>query len=236
MPLDSARRRGLFLRATSAGDLSVRLFDDVFLGWTMCRERGAGGLGSCCRVARLLPDPQSAPPTLLADTSAAVTVLAFPNHALYTAPGACNQAGPGKAACCLRELNVSGACRPNCTVPFPFTRAELGGGLALGAPVIHGLKGLPAMLPAVAAQMRESGLHPPHSPTVTCGPMPARVRGGRTLLACGRQWRWCTLPWIKKPPPPPACKARLGGAVLRTHLAGGRQRSGESAIKPRSLL
>ena len=36
LSLERARKRGLFLRPTDAGDLDVRLFDDVFLGHALC--------------------------------------------------------------------------------------------------------------------------------------------------------------------------------------------------------
>ena len=36
LPLPQARKRGLFLQPTDAGDMKVRLFDDVFLGHALC--------------------------------------------------------------------------------------------------------------------------------------------------------------------------------------------------------
>ena len=84
--LEQARRRPMvFLQPPHAGDFSVRLAEDSFLGWALCKDGPSN-----------------------------VTVLQIPNHAFVDAPGPCNKQfsprkSPSLATCCLTHLNATRA-------------------------------------------------------------------------------------------------------------------------------
>ena len=112
LTVEQARRRGVYRRPTHAGDLSVRLSEDSFLGWALCKD---GPLN--------------------------VTVLQLPHHAVVDAPGPCNKPfsprkSPHLASCCLALLNATRATLVHELKASPWLMPAVATQIAANAPVM----------------------------------------------------------------------------------------------------